>query len=90
MIVASTESMNKLTSEQQQIVRECAQEAGQLQRKWMQEYDEKAIKAAEDAGCTITYLTKEQSAKFQSVAEPINENVSAKYMTIIRKIKAAQ
>ena len=42
MIVASTESMNKLTSEQQQIVRECAQEAGQLQRKWMQEYDEKA------------------------------------------------
>ena len=90
MIVASTESMNKLTSEQQQIVRECAQEAGQLQRKWMQEYDEKAIKAAEDAGCTITYLTKEQSAKFQSVAEPINEKVSAKYMTIIRKIKAAQ
>lgn len=53
-------------------------------------YDEKAIKAAEDAGCTITYLTKEQSAKFQSVAEPINEKVSAKYMTIIRKIKAAQ
>ena len=55
-----------------------------------QEYDEKAIKTAEDAGCTITYLTKEQSAKFQSVAEPINEKVSAKYMTIIRKIKAAQ
>lgn len=90
MIVASTETMNKLSQEDQQIIRECATEAGKLQRQWMQEYDEKAIKEAEAAGCTITYLTKEQVAKFQSVAEPVNEQVSSKYMDIIKRIKAAQ
>ena len=90
MIVASAETMNKLSQVDQQIIRECATEAGKLQRQWMQEYDEKAIKEAEAAGCTITYLTKEQVAKFQSVAQPVNEQVSSKYMDIIKKIKAAQ
>lgn len=90
MIAASTETMNKLSAEDQQIIRECATEASHLQRQWMQEYDEKAIKQAEEAGCVITYLTKEQVAKFQSVAEPVNEQVSAKYMSIINRIKAAQ
>ena len=90
MIAASTETMSKLSAQDQQIIRECANEASHLQRQWMKEYDEKAIKQAEEAGCTITYLTKEQVAKFQSVAEPVNEKVSSKYINIIKKIKAAQ
>lgn len=90
MIVASTETMNKLSSQDQQIIRECANEVSHLQRQWMKEYDEKAIKQAEEAGCKITYLTKEQVAKFQSVAEPVNEQVSSKYINIIKRIKAAQ
>lgn len=90
MIVASTETMNKLSAEDQEIVRECATEAGKLQRQWMQEYDKKAISQAEQAGCEITYLSEEQAAKFQAAAEPINEKVSAEYMDIINRIKAAQ
>lgn len=90
MIVASTETMSKLSTQDQQIIRECANEVSHLQRQWMKEYDEKAIKQAEEAGCTITYLTKEQVAKFQSVAEPVNEQVSSKYINIIKRIKAAQ
>ena len=90
MIAASTETMSKLSAQDQQIIRECANEASHLQRQWMKEYDEKAIKQAEEAGCTITYLTQEQVAKFQSVAEPVNEKVSSKYINIIKKIKAAQ
>ena len=82
--------MSKLSAQDQQIIRECANEASHLQRQWMKEYDEKAIKQAEEAGCTITYLTQEQVAKFQSVAEPVNEKVSSKYINIIKKIKAAQ
>lgn len=90
MIVASTATMNKLSAADQEIIRECAKEAGLLQRQWMQEYDEKAIKEAEAAGCKITYLTKDQVAKFQSMAEPVNQQVSAKYMSIINRIKDAQ
>lgn len=90
MFVASTETMNSLSAQDQQIIRECALEAGKLQRQWMQEYDAKAIKQAEEAGCQITYLTQEQVARFQSMAEPVNEQVSAKYIDIINRIKAAQ
>lgn len=90
MIVASVETMNSLSSQDQEIIRECALEAGKLQRQWMQEYDETAIRQAEEAGCQITYLTQEQVAQFQRVAEPVNEQVSAKYIDIINRIKAAQ
>lgn len=90
MFVASRESMSKLSEQDQQIIRECAKEAGELQRKWMQEYDEEAICQAEEAGCQITYLTEEQVAAFQSVAAPVNEQVSAQYIDIINSIKAAQ
>lgn len=90
MIIASTETMNSLSAEDQEIIRECAKEAGLLQRQWMQEFDEKAIKQAEESGCTITYLTAEQVAEFQKMAEPVNEEVSSKYIDIINRIKAAQ
>lgn len=90
MIAASTETMNSLSQQDQEIIRECALEAGKLQRQWMQEYDEKAIQQAEEAGCQITYLTQDQVSRFQSMAEPVNEQVSAKYIDIINRIKAAQ
>lgn len=90
MIVASVETMSRLSADEQEIIRQCALEAGKLQRKWMQEYDEKAVKQAEEAGCQITYLTPEQVAQFQSIAEPVNEQVSAKYIDIINRIKAEQ
>lgn len=90
MIAASTETMNSLSKQDQEIIRECALEVSKLQRQWMQEYDEKAIKQAEEAGCQITYLTEAQVARFQDVAAPVNEQVSAKYIDIINRIKAAQ
>lgn len=90
MIVVSTETMSKLSQQDQQIIRECATEAGRLQRQWMQEYDQEAIKQAEEAGCQITYLTQEQVAQFQSVAESVNADVSANYIDTINRIKSAQ
>ncbi len=90
MIIASAETMKSLSAEDQELIRECAKEAGLLQREWMREYDETAIKQAEEAGCTITYLTEEQVAEFQKTADPVNETVSSKYIEIINRIKAAQ
>lgn len=90
MIVVSKKTMDSLPEEYQKIIKECALETSQYQRKWMQEYDEEAIKTAEGAGCKITRLNDTQVAAFQKIADPINADVSAKYMPIINKIKAAQ
>lgn len=90
MIVASVETMESLSEEDQQIIRDCAKEVSQLQRKWMLEYDAKAIKNAEASGCVITYLDESQVAAFQKMAESVNETVSQKYIDILERIKAAQ
>lgn len=90
MIVASKDTMDSLSEADQAIIIEAAKEASELQRKWMKDYDADAIKKAEDAGCKVTYLTDSQVAEFQKIADPINKDVSAKYMTIINKIKNAQ
>lgn len=90
MIIASSSAMKSLSQEDQKIVRECAVEVSKMQRQWMKEYDEKAIKTAEEAGCTITRLSESEVAEFQKVAAPVNAQVSAKYTDIISKIKNAQ
>lgn len=90
MIIASIDTMNTLSPEDQQIIRECALEASQLQRKWLSEYDAEAIETAEKEGCTITYLTEEEVEAFQTAAESVNADVSAPYIPFINKIQKAQ
>ena len=90
MIVASTESMSKLSAADQELIRQCAVETTQFQREKMAEYDNEAIKTAEEAGCKITYLTDSQVKAFQDAATEVNEKVSAKYINTINKIKAVK
>lgn len=90
MLIASTQTMESLSKEDQEIIRQCAEEVGLSQRKAMKAYDEKAIKTAEKEGCTITYLTESQVKEFQEIAEPVNEVASEAYMDIIKEIKEYQ
>lgn len=90
MFIASKQTMESLSKEDQEIIRQCAEEAGLSQRKNMKAYDEKAIKTAEEEGCTITYLTESQVKEFQEMAEPVNEVASEAYMDIIKEIKEYQ
>ena len=90
MIVASKATMDSLSAEDQQIIRECAVEASKLQRKWMNEFNDEAIKTAEASGVQITYLTEAQVKEFQNVASPVNAKVSADYISLINEIISAQ
>lgn len=90
MFIASAETMDSLSEEDQKIIRQCAEEVGLSQRKNMKEYDEKAIKTAEKAGCTITYLTDAQVKEFQEMAGPVNEEASKAYLNIIKEIQDYQ
>lgn len=90
MIVASKATMDSLSPADQQIIKECAVEASKLQRKWMNEFNDEAIKTAEAAGVTITYLNESQVKEFQDIAAPVNAKVSADYISLINDIIAAQ
>lgn len=88
MIIASADTMKKLSNEDQTIIKECAQEVSTYQIEEMKKYDEQAINTAKEAGCQITYLNDSQIKEFQNAAESVNTEVSGKYMTLINKIKA--
>lgn len=87
MIIASTKSLEKLSKEDVEIIKECAKESTQYQIKAWNEYEEKAINTAKEAGCTITYLDDNGIKKFQSAVEELNNTEGEKYSALINKIK---
>ncbi|MCD7709530.1 MAG: TRAP transporter substrate-binding protein DctP [Clostridiales bacterium] len=77
MIIASKSCMDSLSSSDQEIIKECAKEASEYQIQAMTDYEDEAIATAEAAGCTITYLSDEESAQFHEQGATVNAEVSA-------------
>lgn len=86
MIIASKSALEGMSSEDQEIVKECAKEISKEQIEAFKEFDENAIETAKKAGCTVTELTKEQSAAFQEKGAQINAEVNAQYAEVIKKL----
>lgn len=86
MIIASKSAMDKLSDEDQEIVRQCAKEISEYQIKAMKDYEAEAMKLAESEGCVITYLTEDEAKEFHKQGEEINEVVSADLMGVIKTI----
>lgn len=84
MLLVSKSALDSLSSEEQNIIKECAKEASKYQIQAMKDYEEEAIKTAEDAGCTITELTAAEAKQFQEAGANVNEIVSADYMDTIK------
>lgn len=90
MLVASTAAFEKISSSDQEIIKECAQKATEFQIKKMAAYEEDAIKTAKDAGCVITKLDDDAISQFQEAGKAVNEEINADYMDIINKIQAVK
>lgn len=84
MLLVSKSALDSLSSEEQNIIKECAKEASKYQIQAMKDYEEEAIKTAEDAGCTITELTAAEAKQFQEAGSTVNQVVSADYMDTIK------
>lgn len=83
MILVSKSAYESMSAEDQKIVKECAKEASEYQIQAMKDYEQEAIKTAEEAGCVITELSDAEVKKFQEAGKAVNEVVSAKYMDTI-------
>lgn len=86
IIAVSKTALDSMSAKDQEIVKECAKEISDYQIKAMAEYSEKAVKEAEAAGCTVTYLTEEESKKFREQGAQINAEVNAQYADIIKRL----
>lgn len=86
MIIASKSALDGMSPEDQEIVKECAKKISEQQIQAFKDYDEEAIKVAEEAGCIITELTDAQADAFRQQGEQINQEVNGQFAEFISRL----
>lgn len=83
VVIMSKQSWDKLSSEQQQAIREASQEACTWQRKAMDDYQLESRKKVEEAGCKINEV---DVAEFAKAVQPVYD-LYPQYAELISKIQ---
>ncbi len=84
--VCSKHTWEKISSEDQQIILECAKESAVYQRKLWTEQEKESEKLALAGGTEVVYLPASEKMKFQQAVEPLYERYCGKYMDLIEQI----
>ncbi|PHV69798.1 C4-dicarboxylate ABC transporter [Sporanaerobium hydrogeniformans] len=79
---------DKLSLEDQKIIRECAKESALYERKLWVEREKQSEKIAIANGTQVTVLSAEEKAKFQAAVAKVYEKYCIEYMDIIEAIIA--
>ena len=84
--ICSKHTWNKLSSEDQEIILECAKESSFYQRKLWKEQETKSSELAVDAGAEVVHLSTVEKKKFRKAVEPLFERYCGDYMDLIHEI----
>ena len=89
MILASKQTMDKLSAEDQQIIFDCAKEAEVWHRDAWEDSEAKNAKIAEEKGCTLTTLTDEEVKEFQDAVAPMYDSfLNDEQKAIVERVQA--
>jgi TRAP-type C4-dicarboxylate transport system substrate-binding protein len=77
---------DKLSTEDQEIIKQAAKDSVTLQRKLWADKEKESEEKVRAAGCIITELTPEAFQGFQDAVAPVYEEYS-QYSDIIKRIK---
>lgn len=86
MIIASQSALDKMSKEDRETVKKVAKEISKEQIQAFKDFDDKAIRQAEEAGCKVTELTESESAAFKEQGAKINQEVNGQYQDVIDRI----
>ena len=84
--ICSKHTWNKLSSEDQEIILECAKESSFYQRKLWKEQETKSSELAVDAGAKVVHLSTVEKKKFRKAVEPLYERYCEDYKDMIHEI----
>ena len=84
--ICSKHTWNKLSSEDQEIILECAKESSFYQRKLWKEQETKSSELAVDAGAEVVHLSTVEKKKFRKAVEPLYERYCEDYKDMIHEI----
>ena len=89
MILASKQTMDKLSAEDQQVIFDCAKEAEVWHRDAWEESEAKNAVIAEEKGCTLTTLSADELKAFQEAVAPMYDSfLNDEQKAIVERVQA--
>lgn len=85
--LASRQTWDKLPTEYQDIIAQCARESALYQRQLWKEQESRSRAEAIEAGCVEIILRPFQKNAFRTLAEPLYEQYCAEYMDLVDQIR---
>ena len=90
MQLMSRHTWEKLSPEDQNLIRECARDSAIYQRKlWTQRSEASQRRVRGGAGCTVLELSEEEKERFRQAMQPVYQRYCADYMDVIERIGQA-
>lgn len=89
MQLASQVTWDKLSKEDQQIIRECARESATYQRIQWKEREKSSEERVRAEGCQVILLSEEEKERFREAVAPLYEKYCSDYMDIVEAIRNA-
>ena len=90
MQIISKQTWDKLSPDDQKILRECAAESAKYERQLWAEQEKASEQKVRDGGAVITKLSAEASEEFVKAMQPLYEKYGADYKELIDQIRAVK
>lgn len=84
--VTSLSTWNKLSEQDQEIIKACAKESAEYERILWKKQEEESREIVENAGCIVTELSEDEIKRFREAVMPIYKEVCGQYTDLIDKI----
>ncbi len=90
ILIASKMTMDKLSKEDQDIIRQAAKDSMPYQIKLWKEYEKVSEEKVTSAGSIITHLSPEAVSAFQKAMEPLYGELKPELREVVKKIREVQ
>lgn len=90
IVVASKKTMDKLSKEDQAIIREAAKESTEYQIEQWKSYEQKSEDKVKKAGSVITTLSAEEKQKFMDAMKPMYDKLPEDQKALVQRIRAVK
>ncbi|WP_367337365.1 TRAP transporter substrate-binding protein [Aminivibrio sp.] len=90
ILIASKMTMDKLSKEDQDIIRQAAKDSMPYQIKLWKEYEKVSEEKVTAAGSIITHLSPEAVSAFQKAMEPLYSELKPELREVVKKIREVQ
>jgi tripartite ATP-independent transporter DctP family solute receptor len=88
IMIASKKVFDKLTKEEQAIIRKAMQDAQPYQIKLWNEFEKVAEKTVREKGSVITEVTPQEKQKFMDAMKPLYDKQPSEILAVVNKIRA--